>query len=69
MSTVVPQLQIGTIVRISSNRLGLTNVRATVTRLNVLSIADSFFCETSDGQQYAFFGDEVDECTTVVAQP
>ena len=60
MSIVVPQLQIGTVVRISSIRLGLTNVHATVTRLNVLSIADSFFCETSDGKQFAFFGDEVE---------
>ena len=69
MSTIAPQLQIGTIVVISSTRLNLTGVQATVTRLNVLSIADSFFCETSDGEQYAFFGDEIDECTTIISQP
>ena len=69
MSTIAPQLQIGTIVVIYSTRLNLTGVQATVTRLNVLSVLDSFFCETSDGEQYAFFGDEIDECTTIISQP
>ena len=69
MSTIAPQLQIGTVVSISSARLSLTSVQATVTRLNVLSITDSFFCETSTGEQYAFFGDEVDDCTTIISQP
>lgn len=69
MSTIAPQLQIGTVVSISSARLNLTSVQATVTRLNVLSITDSFFCETLTGEQYAFFGDEVDDCTTIISQP
>ena len=69
MSTIAPQLRIGTVVSISSTRLNLTNVQATVTRLNVLSISDSFFCQTLAGEQYAFFGDEVDECTTIISHP
>lgn len=69
MSTIAPQLQLGTVVSITSTRLNLTSVQATVTRLNVLSIHDSFFCETSAGERYAFFGDEVDECTTIISQP
>ena len=69
MSTVAPQLQIGTVVSLTSIRLGLASAQATVTRLNVLSISESFFCETVGGEQYAFFGDEIEECTTIISQP
>jgi hypothetical protein len=69
MSTIAPQLKIGTGVSISSTRLNLAGVQATVTRLNVLSVPDSLFCETSDGEQYGFFGDEIDECITIISQP
>lgn len=69
MSTVATQLQIGTVVSVTNSRLGLTRVQATVTKLNVLSIPYSFFCETSTGDHYAFFGDEVNECTTIISQP
>ena len=69
MSTIDPQLQVGTVISLSSTALNLTDVQAMVTRLNVLSIHDSFFCETTTGEQYAFFGDDVDECTTIISQP
>ena len=67
MSTVASQLKVGSVVSITSSRLGLTSVQATVTRVNVMSIPESFFCETSAGEHYAFFGDEVNECTTIIS--
>lgn len=69
MSPIIPQLRIGTVISVNSSKLELVNQQATVSRLNVMSIPLSLFCITADGIRYAFFGDEIDECISILSQP
>ena len=69
MSTMIPQLKIGTVISVNSSKLEVVNQQATVIRLNIMSIPLSLFCITADGTRYAFFGDEIDECISIVSQP
>ena len=69
MGTIISQLKIGTVISVSSTKLEVMNKQATVSRLNIMSIPLSLFCTTADGRRYAFFGDEIDECISIVSQP
>jgi hypothetical protein len=66
---VIAQLRIGTVVSLTSTKLGLSGTQATVTGLDIMSIDVSFSCETADGRLFALFGDDVETSTTVVSQP
>ena len=65
----MPKLKIGTVINANCSKLELVDQQATVIKLNVMSIPISFFCTTADGKRYAFFGDEIDECISIVSQP
>lgn len=67
--SVVDSLVVGTVVSITSARLSLSNVTATVDKVRILGVRRSFSCVGADGQKYAFFGDETEQCVTIVSQP
>ena len=46
---VIAQLRIGTVVSLTSTKLGLSGTQATVTGLDIMSVDASFSCETADG--------------------
>ena len=66
---IVAQLRVGTVVRVTCDRLNVSNLRATVSRVGILGVDTSFSCEGTDGKQYAFFGDECGDGVTILSQP
>ena len=62
----MPTFEVGNSVTIVCSRLSLDNVPATVTRVDLLGTSSGIQCTTGDGNRYAFFGAEVDECVLLV---